>query len=182
VTNADDGTKYWLAAHNLFVSLSSTNYLAVNTINAILLHGNPVDFNLDTSLIYGDYYFIESLKRFNDIFNQRTLTYLPVANFTGTDTFTYQVCDSSGATATATVMVTVGLVAQVSLTPVTSQPVVSFPTTLGQTFFVQFADDLAPPIAWGILATNVPGTGAVLSVIDTNPPGLRFYRVGMMTQ
>ena len=105
--NDADGAKYWLAAHNLFASLSSPNYLAVGTTNAILLHGNPVDANIDTSLIYGDYYFIESLKRFNDLFNQNTLTYIPAANFTGTDTFTYQACDSSGAVSSATVTVSV---------------------------------------------------------------------------
>ena len=107
VTNDADGAKYWLAAHNLFVSLSSTNYLAMSTTNAILLHGNPVHANTDTSLIYGDYYFVESLRRFNELFNRTTLTYIPATNFTGTDTFTYQACDSSGAVSTATVTVTV---------------------------------------------------------------------------
>jgi hypothetical protein len=179
VTNAADGAKYWLAAHNLFLSLSSTNYLAVNTTNAILLHGNPVDANTDTSLIYGDYYFIESLKRLNDIFNQTTLTYIPDTNFTGSDQFSYQSCDSSGATATAIVTITVGLVAQVSWSPATSQPVVSFPTAIGQQYFVQYSDSLSPPIAWNILATNVPGTGAVISISDYYPPAQRFYRVGV---
>jgi len=107
VTNDADGAKYWLAAHNLFVFLSSTNYLAISTTNAILLHGNPVDANTDTSLIYGDYYFVESLKRFNEIFSRTTLTYIPATNFIGTDTFTYQACESSGAVSTATVTVAV---------------------------------------------------------------------------
>lgn len=177
VTNAADGAKYWLAAHNLFVSLSSTNYLAVNTTNAILLHGNPVDYDTDTSLFYGDYYFIESLKRLNDTFNHSTLTYIPAINYTGTDTFTYQVCDSSGATATATVTVIVGLVVQISWSPLTSQPVISFSTSAGKTYFVQYTDHLLLPVAWSILATNLPGSGAVISISDTNPPTCRFYRV-----
>jgi unsaturated chondroitin disaccharide hydrolase len=178
VTNDADGARYWLAAHNLFASLSSTNYLAVNTTNAILLHGNPVDANTDTSLIYGDYYFIESLKRLNDLFNQTTLTYIPATNFTGTDTFTYQVCDSSGAVSTATVTVTVGLIAQISLSPVTHWPAISFPTALGENYFVQYLDSLAPAASWQILATNISGSGSVVSVTDTNSPDLRFYRAG----
>lgn len=178
VTNAADGAKYWLAAHNLFLSLGSTNYLAVNTTNAILLHGNPVDFNTDTSLIYGDYYFIESLKRFNDIFNQTTLTYIPATNFTGADTFTYQICDSSGATSTATVTVMVGLVAQISLSPVTHWPAISFPTAIGENYFVQYVDSLPPVAGWQVLATNLPGSGSVVSITDTNPPAHRFYRAG----
>ncbi|MDD5138654.1 MAG: glycoside hydrolase family 88 protein [Verrucomicrobiales bacterium] len=179
VTNADDGAKYWLAAHHLFRSISSTNYLAVGTTNAILLHGNPVDSNTDTSLIYGDYYFIESLKRLNDVFNQTTLTYVPATNFTGTDTFTCQVCDSSGATATATVTVTVGLMAQISLSPATHWPVISFPTSVARNYFVQSLDSLAPPAIWNGLATNIPGSGSVVSITDTNPPDRRFYRAGV---
>ena len=178
VTNDADGAKYWLAAHNLFASLSSTNYLAVNTTNAILLHGDPVDATNDTSLIYGDYYFIESLKRFNDVFNQTTLTYIPATNFTGTDTFTYQVCDSSGANATAAVTVNVGLVAQISLSPVRRWPAISFPTSVGGNYFVQYLDSLALSANWQILATNISGSGSVISINDTNPPDLRFYRVG----
>jgi unsaturated chondroitin disaccharide hydrolase len=179
VTNDADGAKYWLAGRHLFASLSSTNYLAVSTTNAILLHGNPVDFDTDTSLIYGDYYFIESLKRFNEVFNQTTLTYVPATNFIGIDAFTYQACDSSGAVATATVTVNVGLIARVSFSPATAQPVVSFPTAAGKNYFVQRANDLSPPVAWSILATNIAGTGAVISVTDTNPSGRRFYRAGV---
>ena len=187
VTNAADGAKYWLAAHNLFVSLSSTNYLAVGTTNAILLHGNLGDADTDTPLIYGDYYFIESLKRFNDVFNQTTLTYIPPTNFTGTDTFTYQACDSGGNCATATVTVVVSpaatniFAAQISLAPDTHWPTISFPTSTGQLYYVQYRDDLAAG-AWSILATNLAGSGAALSVTDTNPAPRRFYRVGAWLQ
>lgn len=178
VTNDADGAKYWLAANQLFVSLSSTNYLAVHTTNAILLHGNPVDANTDTSLIYGDYYFIEALKRLNDLFNRTTLTYVPATNFTGTDTFTYQACDSSGTVSAATVTVTVGFSAQISLSPGTVQPIISFPTMAGRTYFVQYAGRLSPPISWSTLATNLAGTGSVLSITDAPPPMSRFYQVG----
>lgn len=180
VTNADDGAKYWLAARNIFNSLRSTSYLAQGTTNrGILLHGNPVDSNVEASLIYGDYYFIESLKRFNDLQRQTTLTYIPDADFSGNDSCTYQVCDSSGATSTATVTITTGLVAQIVLSPATHQPVISFPTVAGKNYFVQYRDDLGAAGVWSILATNIPGSGLIFSVTDTNRLEQRFYRVGM---
>ena len=179
-TNASDGAKYWLAAHDIFNSLSSTNYLAQGTTNrGILLHGNPVDSNVDASLIYGDYYFIESLKRFNDLHCQTTLTYIPDLGFSGTDSFTYQAADSGGATSTATVTITAGLVAQIVLSPATRQPVISFPTVAGKNYFVQHRDNLGVGGGWGILATNLPGSGSTFSVTDTNRLGQRFYRVGV---
>lgn len=179
-TNSADGAKYWLAAHDIFSSLSSTNYLAQGTTNrGILLHGNPVDFDADTSLIYGDYYFIESLRRYSDLHGQTTLTYIPATNFSGTDFFTYQVADSSGASSTATVTITTGLVVQIALSPATRQPVISFATLPGKNYFVQFRDDLGAAGAWSLLATNIPGSGSVFSITDTNRPGRRFYRVGV---
>jgi hypothetical protein len=150
----------------------------VGSTNAILLHGNLGDADTDTPLIYGDYYFIEALKRFNDIFNQTTLTYIPAMNFTGADSFTYQACDSSGAVSTATVTVNVGLTAQISLSTVTHCPVISFPTSAGENYFVQYLDALVPAASWQILATNISGSGSVVSITDTNPPDLRFYRAG----
>jgi len=180
VTNSADGAKYWLAAHELFQSLSSTDYLAQGTTNrGILLHGNPVDFNADATLIYGDYYFIESLRRLNDLSGRTTLTYVPDVGFSGADSFTYQVGDSSGATSTATVTITTGLLAQLVLSPGTHQPVVSFATVPGKNYFVQYRDDLGGAGAWSILATNLAGTGSLISVADPNRPGQRFYRVGM---
>lgn len=177
VTNATDAEKYWLAAHNVFSSLSSTNYLAVSTTNAILLHGNPVDANVDTSLIYGDYYFIESLKRVNDIFSQTTLTYVPETNFTGADAFTYQICDNSGAMATATVTVQVGLKIQISLSQ-QSEPVISFPSATNNAYFVQYVNALSSSNTWNVLTTNIAGTGSTLSITDSAPSIMRFYRVG----
>lgn len=176
VTNATDAGKYWAAAHNIFTSLSSTNYLAVNTTNALLLHGNPVDANVDTSLIYGDYYFIESLKRFNDIFSQTTLTYIPKTNFTGTDMFKYQICDSSGAVSDATVTVQVGLKVTVSLSS-EALPLISFLSTTSKTYFIEYANEL-PLNVWGSLATNIAGTGSMISITDPEPSTGRFYRAG----
>jgi len=179
-TNSADAAKYWQAARNIFNSLSSTGYLAQgSTSSGILLHANSVDAQTDASLIYGDYYFIESLKRFKDVFSQTSITYLPNTNFSGTDAFAYQVCDGSGETSTATVTVTVGITAQISLSLATQWPTISFPTFTGQTYFVQYRDDLAGPGTWSNLATNIPGSGSIISITDTNQTARRFYRVVM---
>jgi hypothetical protein len=180
--NPSDAATYWQAAHNLFISLSSTNYLAQGAgISAILLHGDPVDTQADASLIYGDYYFVEALKRYNDLYGQTSVTYVPDPGFLGTDSFTCQVCDSAGNCATATVNVVVGPVVPnpaISFSPATQWPVISFQTSAGSSYFLQFATNLAPPAVWTVLATNLSGTGAVLSVTDTNPAPARFYRLG----
>jgi hypothetical protein len=188
-TNLQDSAKYWQAAHGLFASLRSTNYLAEGTVNSgLLLHGTGeppqwTDLEVDVCLIYGDYYFVEALKRYKDLYSHTTVTYVPDTNFCGTDSFAYQVCDSGGNCATATVTVVVspaatnGLAAQISLAPDTRWPTISFPALAGQFYYVQYRDD---PVAgpWSILATNLAGSGAALSVTDTNPAAQRFYRVG----
>ena len=146
-----------------------------------------MDAQTDASLIYGDYYFIEALKRYQEIYNHTTLTYIPDPDFYGTDTFSYQVCDSGGNCATATVTVVVSpaatssFAAQISLAPDTRLPTISFPTLAGHFYHVQYRDDLtAGP--WSILATNLAGFGAALSVTDTNLAARRFYRVGAWLQ
>ena len=45
---------------------------------------------LDVGLIYGDYYFLESMRHMAELYGHTTVTYLPNTNFTGTDTFTYR--------------------------------------------------------------------------------------------
>ena len=59
--------KYREIALNMLKSLSSSEYLSKGTNNrAILLHGvggRPMNNEVDVSLIYGDYYFIEGLLR-----------------------------------------------------------------------------------------------------------------------
>jgi unsaturated chondroitin disaccharide hydrolase len=181
-TNAQDGAKYWIAARHILDSLGSTNYLAQGTTSSgILLHGvgaDPPSDEVDVSLIYGDYYFVEALRRLAETYRRSTVTYIPDTNFSGADSFTYQVCDSAGDCSTATVTVTVGFAAQISLSPVTAQPVISFPTAAGKTYFVQYAEHLSPPITWSIMATNISGTGSVISISDTNRVTSRYYRVG----
>jgi hypothetical protein len=185
VTNLQDGARYWQAARHLFDSLSSTNYLAQGTISSgVLLHGVgdfPPSQEVDVSLIYGDYYFIEALKRYQEIYTHTTVTYIPDPDFSGTDTFSYQVCDSGGDCSTATVTVVVDPAAptpSISISAVTLWPTISFLTSTGSSYFVQWADDLKAAQPWSVLATNIAGTGSVVSILDTNLNSQRFYRVG----
>ncbi len=190
VTNLQDGARYWRAASQIFDSLRSTNYLAQGSHGSgVLLHGTgePPKYSwgeVDVSLIYGDYYFIEALRRYTELYRRTIITYVPNANFHGTDTFAYQVGDGNGDCATATVTVLVdsaftnGVPTRISLSPGANLPTVSFPAVPGRQYYVQFSSDLPAVEPWISLATNLPGSGSLVSVSDTNPGSRRFYRVG----
>jgi hypothetical protein len=187
-TNFQDNVRFWRAARNLLNSLTSTNYLAQGSVSSgLLLHGTgepPTDTTLETdvSLIYGDYYFVEALARLAKLYRQTTLTYIPAPGFSGTDTFSYQVGDSGGNCASAVVTVLVApapFALQLSLAPLTRLPTISFPTATGHLYQVQYANDLHPPVSWNLVATNLPGSGYIMSVTDSNPAAPRFYRVGL---
>ena len=185
-TNLQDSARYWKAASQIFGSLSSTNYLAQGSHSSgILLHGTgegPLSSQPETnvSLIYGDYYFIEALRRYTQVYGQTTLTYAPNTNFQGNNTFKYLLCDSAGACATGMVTVAVEPAITALISSQTAPPAasLSFLTTTGRQYFVQYRDDLAAT-SWNILATNVIGTGSATSVADTNVAPSRFYRVGV---
>lgn len=77
---------YYNNARDMLASLSSTAYLAKGTTNqAILLHGtqNKPNNNYDTGLVFGDYYFIEALKRYDQAVAG---TNAPVAAFSANNT------------------------------------------------------------------------------------------------
>lgn len=189
-TNMQDSATFWAGAHNILESLGSTNYLARGTTSSgILLHGtgNPpqiYDPEVNVSLIYGDYYFVEALTRFTAAYGRTNLTYTPNPGFSGTDTFTYQVCDSGGNCSTGTVTVVVlntnpvlTFNAQASLSPLTGYPIISFPAVSNYLYEVDYANSLTPPPQWSILASNLAGSDSVISINDTNPAPQRFYRV-----
>ena len=190
VTNYADGARYWLGARHILTSLGSTNYLAQGTHESgILLHGTgePPQFGspeLDVCLIYGDYYFLEALKRYTDLYRQTTVTYTPNPGFSGNDTFTYQMCDSAGLCSTATVTVVVqstnpppSVTLKIALGSA-GLPIISFPTVSGRLYSVQYKGDPPTPGPWTTLATDVPGTDAVQSFEDTDAPASgRVYRV-----
>lgn len=191
-TNLTNAAQYWAEAHNIFESLASTNYLAQGTTSSgILLHGTgePPQFpqpEVDVSLVYGDYYFVEAMRRFALAYGRNNITYQPNPGFTGTDTFTYQVCDSAGQTATATVTVVVqptnappSFTVAASIDPVTKSPVISFPTATGYIYYVQYRDDLGSTNAWSTLATNIIGCNTMTNFSDLSAVTTRFYRVGV---
>jgi hypothetical protein len=66
---------------------------------------------------------------------------------------------------------------QLSLAPVTRQPVVSFPTVSNHVYEADYANSLAVPSQWNALAPFLTGSNSVISVNDTNPSPQRFYRV-----
>jgi hypothetical protein len=189
-TNLQDSAADWLGARRILSSLGSTNYLAQGTSSSgILLHGTgePPQYSspeVDVSLIYGDYYFVEALKRYEDIYRRTTLTYTPNPGFQGTDTFTYLVCDSAGNCSTATVSVTVQPPTQPSFSvqikegPGAQATTISFPSAAGRVYEVQYKNELSATSAWINLFTNLPGSGSVINVIDSNVPSRRFYHVG----
>ena len=69
--------------------------------------------------------------------------------------------------------------AQISLTPVTHLPTISFPSTAGRLYHIQYLNNIPVSGSWGILVTNLPGSGSLMSISDTNTLSRRFYRVGV---
>lgn len=69
--NAEKET-YWKSAEDILKSLSSPQYKALPGTNGgfILLHGvghRPAGTEVDVPLTYGDYYFVEALKRYKEL-------------------------------------------------------------------------------------------------------------------
>jgi unsaturated chondroitin disaccharide hydrolase len=185
-TNAQDRARYWGAARRIFDSLRSTNYLAQGSRSSgLLLHGTgnpPQDWypEVDCSLILGDYYFIEALRRYTDLYRRTSITYTPEPDFRGTDTFTYQVGNHTGECVTATVTVTVGLPEpRISFSRKAQTNIITFPSVPGRSYFVQYTTNLAAPQSWDLLATNLTNSGTSISITNANSGNRRFYRVGV---
>ena len=189
-TNMQDSAAFWSGAHDILESLGSTNYLADGTTNSgILLHatGEPPQFpspEVDVALIYGDYYFLEALRRYTEVYGRNTVTYTPDPGFMGTDTFACQVCDSGGNCSTAIVTVVVldpntapTFNIEASLSSVTWQPIISFFAASNHLYEVDYAESLTPPQIWNVLASNLIGGSSTISVADNNSATTRFYRV-----
>jgi hypothetical protein len=113
LVGSPDAKGYRATASNILHSLMSSNYLTQSaTSSGILLHGTGEPPHLSSaetnvSLIYGDYYFIHALQKYQALLRRDTLTFTPTAGFSGTNTFTYTVVDMEGAEDTATVTVLV---------------------------------------------------------------------------
>lgn len=105
--------------------------------------------------------------------NATTLTYTPpLTNGNVTDSFTYTVADSYGATNTGTVTITIAT----NSTPVTimAGPLMNgsitftFTGTPDYTYIIQSTTNLLPPIMWMSVSTNTADTNGMFTFTDTN--------------
>jgi len=80
---AEDRDRYRQGAEDILLSLTSSAYLAEGTSSpAVLLHGArnvPSDGDVDSGLIWGDYYFVEAMRRY-----QALVEPLPAMSFAST--------------------------------------------------------------------------------------------------
>ncbi|MDQ3441612.1 MAG: PA14 domain-containing protein [Planctomycetota bacterium] len=69
MASTPDGTRYRAAAEATLSSLASVNYLNTGDGRGLLKHGARwvAKGNVDDSLIYGDYYFLEAINRYNGL-------------------------------------------------------------------------------------------------------------------
>ncbi len=117
---------------------------------------------------------------------------LPPRNTYPIDSFNYMVTDSSGATATGTIIVVLdsnvskppGISLQIppyitSIQLLNSVPLLTCAGTPGATYYIQATTSLTPPIQWTVVSTNVAGTNGQFQFMDSGcsnyPP--RFYRL-----
>ena len=81
VQDGSAAKKYWNTAHSILLSLCTPVYNAKGTPSRGLINhcvtSKPADSEIDVSLIYGDYYFIEALFRYQSFQNpaSRNLTH-----------------------------------------------------------------------------------------------------------
>jgi uncharacterized delta-60 repeat protein len=121
--------------------------------------------------------------------NSGLLTYAPPAGFVGLDSFTYAISNGLGGMATGTVNVTVSgtdaaSLNLVSMTRTADGFLVSFAGIPGDSYLIQFTDNLTPPVAWQTLTPPGPiqaGPNGLFQFEDKpNPiPPQRFYRAAI---
>jgi hypothetical protein len=115
----------------------------------------------------------------------------PPRNTYPIDSFNYMVTDSSGATATGTIIVVLdsdvskppGISLQIppeiiSIQLLNCMPLLTCAGTPGVTYYIQATTSLTPPIQWTVVSTNVAGTNGQFQFMDSgcsNYPA-RFYR------
>ncbi len=86
--------KYMDYADKMLHSLSSADYQSRNRNNAFLLHstGNmPAGYEIDSSINYADYYYIEALTRYRDFFANQDLNDHEKNKYHSLSPFTYSI-------------------------------------------------------------------------------------------
>jgi unsaturated chondroitin disaccharide hydrolase len=74
--NEEESNKYRMAADKMLESLSSASYQSRETNSAFLLHSTghiPNGYEIDASIIYADYYYIEALLRQKKLLNGQSI-------------------------------------------------------------------------------------------------------------
>ena len=110
------------------------------------------------------------------------ISYSPLTNYSGADQISYTLADSRGASSTGNISITVAgpptftglnMAADRSSFALTGAGVAS------QSYVLQTASNLAPPVAWLPLRTNTAGTNGIFNFTDTQVTNFnqRFYRV-----
>ena len=108
----------------------------------------------------------------------------PATNGNVTDSFSYTVSDSFGATNTGTVTVTIlgsstGQSSNITgITMTNGMTLISFAGIPARTYYVQATTNLPPTASWVTIGTNVAGTNGLFQFLDTqasNYPS-RYYR------
>jgi len=111
-----------------------------------------------------------------------TITYTPPTNYVGSDSFTYTIADTFGATASGTVQITVTTSTSGNPTYNITGAVISGGITLkgagipNRTNVVQRTTSMSPPITWTPIGTNVAGANGLWQFTDPNPSNPAFYR------
>ncbi len=110
------------------------------------------------------------------------ITYMPVTNYIGADQISYTLTDSRGGSSVGNIFISVvGPPTFTSFNLTSGGSAFSIVGTggSGQAYVLQTATNLAPPIAWVSVLTNIAGTNGFFNFTDTQITNFnqRFYRV-----
>jgi len=110
------------------------------------------------------------------------IAYLPVTNFVGADQISYTLMDSRGGSSTGNIFVTVAgppVFTSFNLTSGGNAFSIGGTGVFGQAYVLQTTTNLAPPVAWASVLTNIAGTNGIFNFTDTQITNFnqRFYRV-----
>ncbi len=110
------------------------------------------------------------------------ITYTPVTTFVGADQISYTLTDSRGGSSTGNIFVTIvgpPVFTSFNLTSGGSAFSLAGTGVSGQTYVLQTTTNLAPPVPWISVLTNIAGTNGIFNFTDAQVTNfnLRFYRV-----